>query len=157
MKKFILILFAVLMTAVCFAQDDTYYFKRSTDTYMYLNADETITTGDSIYLCNVDLKRDFPYMIDAYLSIDSVNYETNDTLWIVLQGKIFEGQSWTTISTNNSKLPTATVTSTFALTTAIYRYRFLRFYLWSKDADTNWKVNTIELKVTPGNLTDEVN
>ena len=157
MKKLIFLLSIIVFAVGLSAQDDTYYFKRSTDTYMYIAPAETITTGDSIYILDVDLKRSFPYVIDAYASIDSLKYTANDTIFCTLQGKIFEGQSWTDINTQNLKLPAANNKVTWSQVAALYRYRYLRFYLHSKDSDTNWKVNYIELKVNPGNLTDEVN
>ena len=157
MKKFILIMFAVLMTAVVVGQDDTFSFRKITDTYASVSPAATITDGDSIYIADCYVERNFPYVIDAYASIDSLKYVTNDTIFCKMQGKIFSGQNWTDIDTVKLTLPAATNKVTWTLTSAIYRYRYIRFYFHSKDSDTNWRVNSIELKVNPASLTDEVN
>ena len=158
MKKLILILSAFLLIAIgTQAQDDTYTFRSKTGTYLSMAPAETITTGDSIYLADIEVDRNYSYVIDAYAVVDSISKEAGDTVFCVLQGKMFSGESWTDIETENLLLPAATNEVTWSSITAIYRYKFLRFYLHSKDADSNWKVETIELKLSPATLTDEAN
>jgi len=159
MKKFILILSAFLMLAVSMQeQDKTTTFRSKSSTYIgEMTLAETIDTGDSIYIMDVNANRNWSYVIDAYASIDSLNYEANDTIFCTIQGKIFSGQSWTDINTQYLKLPTEENVVTWSQITAIYRYKYLRFYLHSKDSDTNWLINSIELKITPATLTDEAN
>ena len=157
MKKFILILLSVLFVFALQAQDDTYTFKSKVGTYLSTAPAETITTGDSIYIADINVNRNFSYVIDAYAVIDSLSYAATDTIFCTLQGKMFSGQAWTDIETENLKLPSATNAVTWSSITAIYRYKYLRFYLHSKDSDTNWKVETIELKLSPATLTDEAN
>jgi len=158
MKKFILILSVLFLAVLAMqAQDDTYNFKTKTGTYLPMSPGETITTGDSIYIADVVVNRNFSYVIDAFASIDSISKVTGDTVYCTLQGKIFEGQAWTDINTQNLLLPTEENVVTWSQITAIYRYKYLRFYMHSKTATSNWKVNTIELKLTPATLTDEAN
>ena len=139
------------------AQDNSFDFRRTTDTYTTISPDVTVTDGDSIYIADLNANRPYAYVIDATASIDSVNYEANDTVFCTLQGRMFTSDSWTDINTQNLLLPAETNNVDWSLTANIYRYRLLRFYFHSKNSDTNWTVNKLEVKLTPANLTDEVN
>ena len=121
---------------------------RPNDTFFEKTVNVTVSDGDSIYASDVIfVDKQYPYVYDGYVRIDSLNVETDDTVFVKLQGKMFSADSWTDIQTVNNLLATENTTSTFSKLDGLTRYRYLRFYASSKDADSNWKVISYAIKL----------
>jgi hypothetical protein len=147
MKKFIYILSALLLFTVV-AESQT---MRQSDSFFSRTVNTTVDATDSIWVsAPVNVNKEYPFVVDFGIAIDSLNRAADDTIFIKLQGRIFENSDWADIETVNNLLPTAATFSTGSKVDDALRYRQLRIYASSKDKDSNWKVTTYMIKLHKG-------
>ena len=144
--KNIFLLLIMLISLVSFSQDkqkslniNQYYYEYS------LGASDTVSNNDTLWYAQLFLNKTEPIKYDIQVKVDSLS--GTPTTDISLQGKVFESDSWTNITTVSWAGTTSDTTFTYTENSTAKYYRYLRVYNDANTTAQKYKINYIKCKI----------
>lgn len=154
----LVVMVLVLASTVIQAQDKSYSFKLNKSLNIYNNyapvshfnftSEDSVDAVDSLYTIDITLNQTYPVMYDIRHKLTKVS--GTPTTNVILQSKMFESDSWSTVSTVAWSGTTADTTIRF---TELSTAKYVRFFRILHDADgtvtQKYDLTELEIKLFP--------
>lgn len=142
MRKFILFFVATIFVMAGYSQTRSYTMPQGSYYYEFpVGASDTIIKSTN-KTYQVLLNKVEPIRASVQVDLDSISGNGTDT--IILQGKIFSGDAWTTIA---DSIYSGTGLVTLDGTSADLYYRYLRVYIGATSTTGKNKLAAIKVKI----------